>query len=85
VEGGPADEADIQPAEQQVSGVFMRGYVRDFSRADLIVAVNGNPVENRDQIEEAIRRTKRGETVKLTLRRGGNPRSERQVEVTPQF
>lgn len=85
VEGGPADGADIQPAEQQVSGVFMRGYVRDFSRADMIVAVNGAPVENRDQVEEAIRRTKRGETVKLTLRRGGNPRSERQVEVTPQF
>jgi S1-C subfamily serine protease len=85
IPGGPADKAAIEPAERQVSGVFMRGYVRDFNRADLIVAVNGVKVRDRDSVEELVRKTKPGEKVALTLRKGGDPRKERVIRVTPVF
>ena len=39
--GGPADEAGLQPIERKVDQGFIRGVVRDFDRADLILKVDG--------------------------------------------
>jgi S1-C subfamily serine protease len=81
----PADKAGIAPIEREVESGFVRGYVRDFERADLIVKVNGQKVSSRDQVEEIVSQIKAEESLRLVLRRGGLEGRERSVEVTPVF
>lgn len=83
--GSPADEAGIQPIEREVQSGFLRGYVRDFERADLITKVNNLPVQSRDEVEEALAQLKAGSSFSLTLRRGGLSGREREVKVKPVF
>ncbi|NLF24890.1 MAG: trypsin-like serine protease [Deltaproteobacteria bacterium] len=82
VPGGPADKAGLEPIERMVDNVFARGYVRDFDRADLIVAVNGKRVVNRDQVESLIA-TAGSREVNLLVRRGGGNGPERKLKVFP--
>jgi S1-C subfamily serine protease len=81
---GPAAQAGLEGIERQVQDVFLRGYVRDFARADLIVSVNGRSVNSKDQIEELIDSVfpEREEFV-LLVRRGGRTGAEREVKVRP--
>ncbi|WKZ57038.1 MAG: trypsin-like peptidase domain-containing protein [Bdellovibrionota bacterium] len=83
--GGPADEAGLQPLERMVENVFMRGYVSDPERADLIFKVNGRRVQSREEVEELVQRTKGRGTLRLTLRRGGIQGAEREVTVQPRL
>ena len=82
-EGGSAMSAGLQPIERIVDNVFARGYVQDLDRADLIYKVNGRRVMNRQEVEEVINSLHSGDTLTLTLRRGGNPAHEREVTVKP--
>jgi S1-C subfamily serine protease len=79
--GGPADKAGIQPIERAVEDVFLRGYVRDFDRADLIYAVNGQRVLSKDQVEELVASSAPRKTLELTLRRGGTEGPERTASI----
>jgi len=81
--GSPAEEAQIEPIEREVEAGFIRGYVRDFAKADLIYKVNGRRVYSREEVEESIVSTPPGERVRLTLRRGGIEGAERTVAVRP--
>lgn len=80
---GPAAAAGIQPIEREVSNVFIRGYVRDFDRADLITKINEKPVTNRDEVEEVITQSDAHKPIVVALRRGGLDGPERTVTVTP--
>jgi len=81
---GSAERAEIRPIERMVSnGGFVRGYRRDIDSGDLIYKVNGERVRNRDDVEDAIRKTERAESVRLTLRLGGLYGKEREITVTP--
>ena len=82
IPGGPAAKAGVEPIERMVDNVFVRGYVRDFDRADLIVAVNGTRVTSRDEVEE-IAAASGSEGAVLTLRRGGADGPQRKVKVVP--
>jgi S1-C subfamily serine protease len=79
--GGPAESAGVQPVERRVENIFLQGYVLDFSRGDLIVAVNGQRVGSKDAIEELISRAGTAEPITFTLRRGGPNGRERTVDM----
>jgi len=85
IEGGAAEAAKIQPVERPVAGVFLRGYVRDVEQADVIVAVNDRKVENKEQVQALLNDVRRGDKIRLLLRRGGRRDQERVVEVEPQY
>lgn len=81
---GPANRSGIKPIEMVFSsGAFVRAYRRDIEGADLIFKVDGKRVRNRDDVEEEIRKVKKGSAVELSLRRGGMYGPERLVRVIP--
>jgi len=81
---GPAERSGIKPIERVFSsGALVRGYRRDIESADLIYKVDGERVRNRDEVEDMIRKTKKGVSVELTLRTGGMYGRERSVSVVP--
>jgi putative serine protease PepD len=80
----PAERGGIKPIERLFSsGAFVRGYRRDIEGADLIYKVEGERVRNRDEVEDAIRRTGKGDALELTLRTGGMYGRERRVSIVP--
>jgi S1-C subfamily serine protease len=83
LKNAPADQAGIQPIERMVDTVFSRGFIRDISRADLIVAVNGKPVTTSEQIEDIVSQSNPKKPIEFTMRRGGARGSERVVSITP--
>lgn len=84
-QGSPADQAGLQPIERFVQDVFVRGFIRDFDRADLIVSVQGKQVSSKDQVDELVKNLKPGESIELGVRQGGNRGKLRTVRVTPLF
>ena len=83
IKGSPAERSGIQPIEREVQNAFVRGYVRDFDRADLIFKVNGKRVVSREEVDDLVSQASPGSTVTLTVRRGGIDGKEREVDVTP--
>jgi S1-C subfamily serine protease len=75
VEGGPADEAGIQPirirAEQLAPGVFRRSL--DYESADLIVAVEHKRVRTVEELLTEVEKHQPGTTVRVTVVRDGKP------------
>ncbi|RIL08994.1 MAG: hypothetical protein DCC75_07575 [Proteobacteria bacterium] len=84
-EGSPADQAGLQAIERMVSNAFLRGYVQDVSRADLILKVNGKRVYSKDEVDEAVISTPTGKVLELVLRRGGIKGRERTVTIVPEL
>ena len=80
---GPAELAGVGPIERMVQNVFRLGFVRDFSRADLIYAVNAVKVKSIEDVEEAIAKSEPGKEIVFTFRRGGINGPERQVKIKP--
>ena len=85
MEDGPADKAGLSPIERLVSNVFVRGFIRDYERADLIVAVNGKPVQSRERVEDILSKQKRPSEVVLRVRRGGLRGAEREIILRPEL
>lgn len=78
VEGGPADAAGLQGSDQQaeITGVPVA------VGGDVIIAMNGEPVNSMDDLITQLARTGQvGQTINLTIIRDGE---EQQVEVTLQ-
>ena len=83
---GAAAQAGISPIERPLpSNAFVRGYREDIEGADLIFKVDGNKVRTRDEVEDAIRRSNRSQSVTLVLRKGGMYGREREVKVVPRW
>lgn len=83
--GGPADLAGLAPLERMVENVFMRGYVSDPQRADLIYKINGKRVSAREEVDELVQKSKSGKPLSITVRRGGLQGPEREVAVVPRL
>lgn len=83
MEGGPAARAGIEPIERPVDSVFLKGFVQDIDRADLIYQVNGKRVTSRAEVEELLSQSDPEKGLDLTLRRGGDPKKERSLHVKP--
>ena len=81
-----AANAGIAPIERPIPGnTFVRGYREDIESADLIFKVNGKPVRNRDEVEDAIRQSDREKNLTLVLRKGGVYGLEREIKVVPRW
>lgn len=85
LEGGPAARAGVQPLERIVKDMFLRGIVRDPSRADLVVKVNGKRVTSSEEVEDIVANADPNEPISLTLRTGGSEGPERTVRLVPQL
>jgi S1-C subfamily serine protease len=85
LQGGPADNAGVNPLERIVENVFRRGYVRDFERADLIYAVNGVRVFNKEDVEDLVQQSEPGRAIVFTMRLGGINGRERKVSIKPEL
>lgn len=84
--GGPAAAAGVSPIQRFISGgAFIQGYREDIDAADLLYKVNGKVVHSRDEVEDAIKESKREERITLTLRRGGIHGPEREVKALPRW
>lgn len=83
IEGGPAEEAKVQPIERHVSNAFSQGFVRDFDRADLIVEVNGVQVQTVDEVQNLVSSSDPKKAIEFKLRRGGLRGPERKVSIKP--
>lgn len=83
--GSPAERSGIQPIERPVQNVFMRGFIRDFDRADLVYKIDGKRVESSEQIASLIAKAKPVRTISLTLRRGGINGEERTISISPEL
>lgn len=81
--GSPAEAAGLEPIERTVRDVFVRGYIRDFEQADLIVKVNGKQVSSREEVEDLIAESPSTKKISLSVRKGGINGKEREVLVTP--
>lgn len=81
--GSPAEEAGLQPIERLVETAFVRGFVRDFDAADLILKVNGDAVTSREEVEDRVANAPAEKPLLITVRRGGASGREREVKVTP--
>jgi S1-C subfamily serine protease len=74
--GGPAEQAGLQGSRverrrvRRGFGVFEQEVV-DHSLADLIIAIDGQQVERADDLLSVIETKKAGDTVVLTIIRGG--------------
>lgn len=79
----PADKAGLQPILRKVETVFVRGFVRDVERADLIVAINNRVVRNKDEVDDLIAELHDARELRLKLRTGGKGGAQREVVVKP--
>ena len=74
-EGGPAEQAGIQPirvrVEQIAPGVIRRSI--DHESADLIVAVERKRVHTVEELLTEVEKHRPGDTVRITVIRAGNP------------
>ena len=83
--GSPAEQAGLQPIERFVQDVFVRGFIRDFDRADLIVNVDGKAVFSKDEVEELTDKVAKGQSLELTVRQGGKRGKTRKISISPVF
>ncbi|WP_246196411.1 S1C family serine protease [Aquisphaera giovannonii] len=75
VQGGPAEEAGIQPAQvrQERLGMgFVRRYL-DTDSADLIVAIEHRRVRTVDELLNEVEKNRPGTAVRVTVVRDGKP------------
>jgi S1-C subfamily serine protease len=80
VEGGPADRAGIQPIQARIERVGpFRIRQLDPDTADIIIAINGKRVRNSDELLNEVEAHAPGETVTLTVVRGGRRRNVKVV------
>lgn len=73
VSDGPAAQAGLQPTRRSVDG--------DIHLGDVLVAVDGKPVESGDELFGRLESYNVGDTVKLTILRGVNTPDAQQLEV----
>jgi len=75
IEGGPADQAGIQPIQLRVFRYGQRLVRRlDPESADLIVAIDGKPVQSVDELLTEVESHAPGDVIKVTVVRDGQPR-----------
>jgi S1-C subfamily serine protease len=85
LDGGPAEKAGIVGAERRVGGAFLRGFVRDFNKADLVVAVNGKGVRNADEVYSLVQEVAPNEELEITVKQGGPLGKARTIRLAPIF
>lgn len=81
--GSPAALAGLEGARQEVRRGPFAGYVIDLSKADFILKVNGSEVHSKNDTINAITKSPQGSAITLTVRRGLDPSTTREVALKP--
>lgn len=76
----PASEAGVVAVERLVSNVFVKGYVREFSRADVILSCNGKPVRSVEEILDIVSANRTLQKFNFTVKTQGTGRV-RDIEI----
>ncbi|HMO02331.1 MAG TPA: trypsin-like peptidase domain-containing protein [Oligoflexia bacterium] len=76
----PAERAGVEPLEKVEEAFGGLGYtmIRDFSRADIIIAVNNEPVKNLDDLENKIAKSA-NKPIRLSLRKAAKISDTREI------
>ncbi|MDD7473448.1 MAG: trypsin-like peptidase domain-containing protein [Bdellovibrionota bacterium] len=69
------------PAEIEIKDRFTRGFIRDFSKADLIYSIDGVRVYNKEQVDEIVAKAGTTKELKIVLKRGSIYAEDRVVKV----
>ena len=69
------------PAEIEIREKFTRGFIRDFSKADLIYSIDGVRVYNKEQVDEIVAKAGTTKELKIVLKRGSVYGEDREVKV----
>ncbi len=80
--GSPADVAGVRPSRTP-SNAFMSGYIERADLADFIFAVNGKPVQSKEEVEDLVADSEAGKAIEFELRRGGKGGRARKVMISP--
>lgn len=83
LENSPAAKAGVEPFERAVQDAFVRGYVRDLSRGDLIYRINGQRMRSLDDVDQIIKQSDGSKPLEVELRRGGVYGPQRKVLIKP--
>lgn len=83
MEGSPAARAGVEPFERAVQDAFVRGYIRDLSRGDLIYKINGKRSGSLDDVDQIIKQNEGNKPLEVELRRGGIYGKARKVMIKP--
>lgn len=68
IPNSPASKSGVVAIERFVSNVFVKGYVRDFSRADVILSCNGKSVNTVEEILDIVSNNRDKKIFKFTLK-----------------
>ncbi|MCC6952739.1 MAG: trypsin-like peptidase domain-containing protein [Deltaproteobacteria bacterium] len=83
--GSPADKAGLSGVRRKVQmGTVVRTLI-DVTQGDFILGVNGREVRTKDEVLEEISKTKEGESLELSVRRGTRASKVRKVTVKPEL
>lgn len=69
------------PAEMEINDRFTRGFIRDFSKADLIYSIDGKRVYNKEQVDEIVAKAGTKKELSIVLKRGSVYAEDRKVKV----
>lgn len=78
----PAAKAGLRSMRRPIREGMFVGWVVDFSRADFLLAVNGQKVRSRTEVYDALSRVQEGEEIELTVREGYRG-GQRTVRIKP--
>jgi S1-C subfamily serine protease len=79
----PAEEAGVQPILRRLDDSFISGYVKDFTRADIITAVNGTEVSTKEEVENIIGQSSSAREIQFTLKQGNRDSESRNIKIKP--
>ncbi len=73
---GAAEQAGLQAVElrekiERIGNIVMRRQYEDYENADIILAIDGTKVDSSQQIDQIIEQKQPGETIVLSVLRGG--------------
>ncbi len=71
----------VYPAEREISDKFMRGFVRDFSKADLIFSIDGVRVYNKEQVDDIVAKVGTSHEMEIIFKRGSVYGESRTIKV----
>ncbi len=71
----------VYPAEREISERFMKGFVRDFSKADLIFSIDGVRVYNKEQVDEIVAKVGTSKEMEIIFKRGSVYGESRTVKI----
>lgn len=82
VEKGSPLLGKVYPAESEIVNGYMRGFVRDFSKADIIFSINGKRVYNKEDLDDIVSKIGANKEMEIVVKRGSLYAESRTIHAT---